>query len=140
MGIIIVYPFFMKKLILLTLTSIALLSCSKDDDDRHLIEGRWYLFSMETIRNESGNITTDRDTAEGRDEIIEFLPNGIFKIDESQSTYTLAGDSVHIIFKSGNNEDRISFKYIIDKEDLTLSTTDIWNETIYEDIHRYKRL
>lgn len=125
----------------MALAGLALLSCSKDDDNApDQIEGRWYLFSIETIRKKGANTQIDIDTLEEKDQIITFLPNGVFSVEGVETNYRIEGDSLHIVLRAGEIEELESFRYGIDRNDLMLSTSDFWNETHYEDIHRYKRL
>lgn len=130
----------MKKLLLIILAALAFTSCNKDEDDVNLIEGRWYLFSLETIRKQAGTTQIDIDTLVEKNQIIEFLPNGVFRMDNNETTYAIDRDSVHVVFRSGQNEDKISFKYVVDNSDLMMSSTEVRSDRTYEDIDRYKRL
>lgn len=122
------------------LSAITFLSCSKDEDDSNVLEGRWYLFSTETIRREAGSTRIDIDTLDDREYYFDFQPNGVFQMSSTTGRYTLVGDSLHISAGEGDEEERLSFKYSVDRENLTLSITEPWRETVYEDIHRFKRL
>lgn len=76
----------MKKILLIALAPLAFLSCRKDDDAPDQIEGRWYLFSIETIRTKDRSTQIDIDTLEEKDQIIAFLPNGIFRVEGAETT------------------------------------------------------
>jgi len=111
----------MKKLILILLLSVAITSCSKEDDNQKQLSGTWILVNVDcfcgfdpAINNNSYKLIF----TEGKNELVLENPaEGYSYIAESGTyNYTLDGN----VLKVKN----LNFTYKIEGENLTLSFVD----------------
>jgi len=134
----------MKKLLLmLFIVGMAFTSCKKEEFDLETIQGKWYLFSQESIRREAGSSSIDIDTIDDRSYFMEFAQDGRFLSFEGNGRYSLANDSIYITI--GNEDDLddrepLPFRFAVSRDALTLSQTEISQDRVYEDKLHLKRL
>jgi len=132
-----------KLLLLLSIAGLAFTSCKKEESDLETIQGKWYLFSQESIRREAGSSSIDIDTIDDRSYFMEFAQDGRFLAFEGNGRYRLANNSIYITMGDDddlNDREPLPFRYTVSRDALTLSQTENSRDRVYEDKLHLKRL
>lgn len=130
-----------KKLLILSITILSLISCSSNDDNLDPIIGTWYKFSEEGIESsdcEKKTTVTFNENSNFKSISYESIDNECIKEDEYSSNWKNKGSGVYST-GTGNEATDATVSFSDSNNTLTSVFTEEHQGKTYTDITVYKR-